>query len=78
MSELAVGGWMVKATVLSRTGGVSTERWFAVGEPSKEDAALEVQRFPGLGDATADARRMLAQSEIEELQLKPGEVRAWS
>ena len=78
MTELAVGEWMVRVTALTMSGGRSVEQWFAVGEPVKHAAELAVLSHPGVGDAAVDARRMLTHTEIEKLQLKAGEVRAWS
>jgi hypothetical protein len=78
MTDLAVGGWLVRVTTLAMSGGSSVEQWFAVGEIAKHDAELAVEYHPGTGDATVDARRMLAHNEIERLQLKAGEVRPWS
>ena len=78
MTELAVGGWLVRVTALTMSGGRSVEQWFAVGEPVKHAAELVVLSHPGVGNAAVDARRMLAHSEIEKLQLKEGEVRPWS
>jgi hypothetical protein len=78
MTKLALGGWIVKVTALTMSGGSSVEQWFAVGEPAKHAAELAVLSRPGIGNATVDARRMLAHGEIEKLQLKAGEVRAWS
>jgi len=76
MIELALGGWIVKVTAQTMSGGSFIEQWFAVGEPAKYAAELAVRCHSGV--AAVDARRMLAHSEIEKLQLKAGEVRAWS
>ena len=51
-------------------------RWLAVASPDPAAAALNLDRFPGI-DST-DPRtvvRELAQSEIQNLKLRPGAVR---
>ena len=78
MSELATGGWMVRATAQAMNDGIAVESWFAVGEVREQDAQMAVQRHPGMSDRSVDARRILAYREVELLRLKSGEVRAWS
>lgn len=74
--ELAKAAWMVRVVVPGLSGGSPVESYYAVGTTGKLEAELAAHKQ--LGDVAIAARRPLTASEIEDLALKPGEVRSYT
>jgi hypothetical protein len=67
----------MKILVPSSRGQNLAECWYVVGLSAKLDAQLAAQKHLGSNDAAIFARRPLSFAEIENLSLKPVEVRQY-